>query len=134
MRHRTDIAGKEAGKGGLKWDEIRKALIDPNIYLTAILVCACENLMCADGCPQAKFFCSNVAFRFSFCYLYAEVSRGCNNTMVGFAENQSQIEWLGNHGRKGRFKCVDIYSISPGIRVRVNNEALISTERKEKAG
>ena len=94
-RHRTDIAGNEAGKGGLKWDEIRETLIDPNIYLTAIIVCACANSMCADGCPQAMFFCSNVAFRFPFCYLYAEVSRGCNNTVVGFAENKVKSNGLG---------------------------------------
>lgn len=101
MRHRTDIAGKEAGKGGLKWDEIRKTLIDPNIYLTAIIVCAVENLRCADGCSQAKFFCSNVAFRISFCYLYAEVSRGCNNTVVGFVENKVKSNGLGIMEGKG---------------------------------
>ena len=35
-RLRKDLAGHEAGKGGLKWDGIRKSLIDPKSYLTAV--------------------------------------------------------------------------------------------------
>ncbi|KAL9072975.1 MAG: hypothetical protein Q9161_003197 [Pseudevernia consocians] len=45
LRLRKETAGKEAGKGGLMWSEIRETLIDPKSYLTA-----------------AMFFCSNVAF------------------------------------------------------------------------
>lgn len=36
LRLRGEIGGKEAGKGGLKWSEIRETLIDPKIYLTAV--------------------------------------------------------------------------------------------------
>ncbi|KAF6232709.1 hypothetical protein HO173_009148 [Letharia columbiana] len=45
LRLRKETAGREAGKGGLKWSEIRETLIDPKSFLTA-----------------AMFFCSNVAF------------------------------------------------------------------------
>ena len=36
LRLRKETAGKEAGKGGLMWSEIRETLIDPKSYLTAV--------------------------------------------------------------------------------------------------
>ena len=61
-RLRKDFAGYEAGKGGLKWEEIRKSLVDPKSYLTAVRSARGKDLICTDERPQAMFFCSNVAF------------------------------------------------------------------------
>lgn len=36
LRLRQEIPGNEAGKGGLKWIEVRETLIDPKSYLTAV--------------------------------------------------------------------------------------------------
>ena len=36
LRLRKEVAGNDFGKGGLKWTEIREALIDPKSYLTAV--------------------------------------------------------------------------------------------------
>ena len=36
LRLRKETAGKEAGRGGLKWREIRETLTDPKSYLTAV--------------------------------------------------------------------------------------------------
>lgn len=36
LRLRNETTGKEAGKAGLKWSEIRETLVDPKSYLTAV--------------------------------------------------------------------------------------------------
>ena len=62
-RLRKETVGGEAEKRVLKWSEVRETLIDPKSYLTAVcMILKWEKLWCADWCPQAMFFCSNVAF------------------------------------------------------------------------
>ena len=36
LRLGEESAEKEAGRGGLRWDDIRETLIDPKNYLTAV--------------------------------------------------------------------------------------------------
>lgn len=36
LRLRKEVAGDEAGKEGLNWNEVRETLIDPKSYLTAV--------------------------------------------------------------------------------------------------